>query len=525
MSKDNAAHKAILERQLWASADVLRGHMSSSEYQHYLLGTIFYKYLSEQTERKVEYYLINDPGYTFESVWEDEELREDVADHLRGSLGYVIPPEYLYSTFLKEIEKGTKGNWSVDLLQTAFNSLEASTVGQQSHQDFAGLFSNVNLTSPNLGKDIPTRSLLMGQVLQAIGKIDFHLDDAEIDVLGDAYEYLISQFASDAGKKGGEFYTPQSVSTILSRIVNSGEHEVKKLYDPTCGSGSLLLRSYREATHEDPEVAKELRLYGQELNTTTYNLARMNMILHGVNWANFSIKNGNTLTEDQFPDMTFDAIVANPPYSAQWKPNEQTLKDPRYAPYSKTAPASKADFAFVQHIIHHLSDTGIAGVVLPHGVLFRGAAEGVIRKKIIENNHLDAVIGLPANIFYGTSIPTCILVFRKDREADDKVLFIDASNEFDKGKNQNSLSPDHIKRIVDTYTEREELDKYSALVSREDIKKNDYNLNIPRYVDSSEEEEPVDLDAVAAELWKLGEQEAELQRKIDGMISQLRTAE
>lgn len=520
MSNKNAAHKAQLERQLWASADTLRGQMNSSEFQNYVLGIIFYKYLSEQTERNVDNYLVND-DISFLDAWDNEEYAEAITTHLLGTIGFVIKPEHLYSSLLTEINKGTKGNWSVDLLQTCFNSLEASTIGTKSHTNFEGLFSDVNLTSPSLGKDIKVRNEIMGDVLIKIGQIDFHLESTEIDILGDAYEYMIGKFASSAGKKGGEFYTPQSVSTILARIVTSDDKQATSFYDPTCGSGSLLLRAYREVAKSSPKEAGKLKIYGQEMNTTTYNLARMNMILHRVDFANFDIENGNTLTEDMFMGHTFDAIVANPPYSAEWKPTEQTLQDERYTPYGKTAPASKADYAFIQHIIHHLSDTGTAAVVLPHGVLFRGGSEGYIRERILKNNHLDAVIGLPANIFYGTTIPTCILIFRKDREEDDKILFIDASQEFTKAKNQNIITKENVQKIVDTFENKEEIDKYSALVMLEDIKGNDYNINIPRYVDVNALEKIVNIEDISVQLSNLNLKINTFQVLIEDTISEL----
>lgn len=516
---NNNSHKAELEKQLWSVADSLRGHMSASEFQNYALGVIFYKYLSELLEIEVEAYLKND-NLTYKEAWKDEEYQEDLIDYLSQHMGYVIAPEHLYSSILDQIRKGSFGKWDIDLLQTAFNKLTESTIGNKSQQDFEGLFSDVNLQSPNLGKDLKSRSALMGEVVTKIGDINFRLGDTEIDVLGDAYEYMISQFASGAGKKGGEFYTPQSVSTILAKIVTSRDQKPESFYDPTCGSGSLLLRAARE-TQKDTARKHIVTLYGQELNTTTFNLARMNMILHGVSWKNFKIANGNTLTEDQFPDQKFDAIIANPPYSAQWNADSTLLKDERYAPYGKLAPSSKADYAFVVHMLHHLDTNGTMAVVLPHGVLFRGAAEGVIRKKIIDNNWLDAVIGLPANIFYGTSIPTCILVFKKDRKENEEILFVDASNEFDKGKNQNFLNETHLEKITDTYLNKEEVTKYSSLVSLKKIQENDYNLNIPRYVDSSVLEEDINLEEVFTLIENLNVEENKIQEKIKTYLKDL----
>ena len=321
---------------------------------------------------------------------------------------------------------------------------------------------------------------------------------ANEELLGDAYEYLIGQFASGAGKKAGEFYTPASVSTVLAKIVTLGKDSVSSVYDPTCGSGSLLLRVAREVTGETRP-----KFYGQEMNRTTFNLARMNMLLHGVHFSDFDIRQEDTLTRPapEHEDMQFEAIVANPPFSAKWSAHEVFNTDDRYSQYGRLAPKSKADFAFVQHMLHHLDENGTMAVILPHGVLFRGAAEAHIRKYIIKDrNWLDAVIGLPANVFFGTSIPTTILVFKKCREDQDNILFVDASQQFEKVKKDNILRPDHIEKIIETYAARKTVDKLAYLSSLSEIAENDYNLNIPRYVDTFEPEPEVDLAAVTLDL-------------------------
>jgi type I restriction enzyme M protein len=355
----------------------------------------------------------------------------------------------------------------------------------------------MDLNSTKLGKTPEARNAIIVKVLTHLDKIDFKLGDTESDVLGDSYEYLIAQFASGAGKKAGEFYTPQQVSTILAKIVTTRKKRLKSVYDPTCGSGSLLLR-----------VAKEVDdvgyFYGQELNRTTYNLARMNMILHDVHYTKFDIKQGDTLEDDLHEELKAEAIVANPPFSAQWSAKQIFASDDRFSQYGRLAPKTKADFAFVQHMIHHLDDNGIMACVLPHGVLFRGAAEGHIRKYLIEDrNYLDAVIGLPSNVFYGTGIPTSILVFKKCREIDEDILFIDASSQFEKQKTQHVLLPVHIDKIIDTYRDRIVEDKFSYRATLQEIKDNDYNLNIPRYVDTFEATESIDLIAISNELKEL----------------------
>jgi len=334
-------------------------------------------------------------------------------------------------------------------------------------------------------------------------------------VLGDAYEYLIGQFASGAGKKAGEFYTPQQVSKVLVKLVTTGKERLKSVYDPTCGSGSLLLRVAREVKSVED-------FYGQEMNRTTYNLARMNMILHGVHYRNFDLRQEDTLEHPQHEGMRFEAVVANPPFSAQWSANKLFESDDRFSQYGRLAPSSKADFAFVQHMLHHLDENGTMAVVLPHGVLFRGAAEGQIRQYLIkERNWLDAVIGLPAHIFYGTSIPTCILVLKKCREQPEDVLFIDASAYFEKAKNQNFLRDEHVDKIIATYRQRLEEEKYSYCAPLAEIEENDFNLNIPRYVDTFEEEEAIDLAAVALELRQIDRDMVGVDATVKGFCEEL----
>lgn len=515
----SAEHKALLEKQLWGVATELRGQMDASEYQKYVLGVIFYKYLSEMTETKIlETINPGDEDKTVVELWNNKDDYDHLPEYLLEELGFVITPNNLYSSLLVEINKGSQGSWTVDSLDTAFNDLTASTVGNASQNDFQGLFDDINLNSNSLGVNIKERNRRLGEILKKIGEIDFHLDDAEFDVLGDAYEYLIGQFASGSGKKGGEFYTPQSVSTLVSRILSYEKPDMKSIYDPTCGSGSLLLRMAKESK----KTVNRLKIYGQELNTTTFNLARMNMILHGVDWSNFEIKNDNTLTEDKFPGRVFDVIGANPPYSITWEHTDALRRDPRFTQAAKLAPQSKADFAFVQHIVHHLSeDGGTAAVVLPHGVLFRGAAEGEIRKQLLENNLVHAIIGLPKDLFFGTSIPTAIIVLKKGRAEDDNILFINAENEFVKQKNKNALTDANIDTIFDTYTQRKDKAGFSSLVTLETIKENDYNLNIPRYVDNSAVDEQIDLKAVNESIKAINARQNAVNRSIDSYLSEL----
>lgn len=509
-----AKQQAELHTQLWAMANDLRGSMDASEFKNYILGLIFYRYLSDKLLRFVNEEL-KDDEITYIEAWNNEEFKQDIIDLLVDSdsgLGYVIEPNNLWSTL---IEKINIAQFDISMLAKAINDLTESTLGLASQRDFENLFDDMDLNASKLGKTEADRSALISKVMLKINDINFHYEDAEIDVLGDAYEYLIGQFAASAGKKAGEFYTPQQVSKLLAKLVTIGKNKLKNVYDPTCGSGSLLLR-----------VAKEtdvVSFYGQEKVATTYNLARMNMLLHGIPFNHFDIENNDTLEHpnEAHMQLRFDAVVANPPYSAKWSADAKFLDDERFSAYGKLAPKSKADYAFIQHMLYLLDDAGTMAVVLPHGVLFRGAAEGVIRKYLIkEKNWLDAVIGLPANLFFGTSIPTCILVFKKCKKNDD-IFFIDASKEYESGKNQNRLTNENIKKILDTYINRKDVEKYAHAASLEEVEENDYNLNIPRYVDTFEEEEEIDIKAVMKEIKELEAKRDELDKEINVYLKEL----
>jgi type I restriction enzyme M protein len=510
--------KKLLQRKLWNIADSLRGKMNADEFRDYILGFIFYKYLSERIHLYANEILTED-GIKYqdidESTPEGQKILEAVKKESIEHLGYFLKPSELFSEIANRGNGNGKNKFILEDLTVILKHIEQSTMGTQSEDDFDNLFEDLDLTSSKLGKTESAKNELIVKILTHLNDIDFELEDADSDVLGDAYEYLIGQFASGAGKKAGEFYTPQQVSKILAKIVTSGKSKLRSVYDPTCGSGSLLLRVAKE-------VSEVSAFYGQELNRTTYNLARMNMILHGVHYMRFDIKQEDTLEHPQHIDQKFEAVVANPPFSAHWSASPLFMTDERFSQYGKLAPKTKADYAFVQHMIHHLGDNGTMAIVLPHGVLFRGAAEGHIRRYLIEDrNYLDAVIGLPANIFYGTSIPTCILVFKKCREQEDNILFIDASQYFEKAKNQNYLREENIERIITTYSSRETIEKYSYAATLDEIRENDYNLNIPRYVDTFEEEEPVDLDVVSNELKALEEDMKSTDEKIAEYCRQL----
>lgn len=506
--------------KLWAMANKLRGTMDASEYKNYILPFMFYRYLSENQD---EYLEKNGLDEYYEVT--DSEEKEDYLEEISRGIGYAIAPEYTWEQLVSKIENHRiKASDFQDMLDSFNLNAKRNPVAED---DFANVFSDINLGDTRLGTNTNERAKALNDVVLMVNDFTFK-DDSGHDILGDVYEYLIGQFAANAGKKGGEFYTPHEVSQVLAKIVTKdakADDTQFRVYDPAMGSGSLLLTVKNELP--DGNKQGSVDFYGQELNTTTYNLARMNLMMHGINYRNMNLKRGDTLDADwpfaekdgmQIP-LKFDAVVANPPYSAKWDiKNVDREKDTRFKGYG-VAPASKADYAFVLHGLYHLDKTGTMAIVLPHGVLFRGASEGRIRKNIIDNNLLDTVIGLPANLFYGTSIPTAVLVFkgRESRRTKD-VLFIDASSEFVKGKNQNKLSPENIDKIIETYEKREDVEKYAHVATLDEIKENDYNLNIPRYVDTFEEEEVTPLPQLAQEL---ADVKQEIEKSTDKLFEML----
>lgn len=493
--------------KLWAMANELRGNMDAAEYKNYILAFMFYRYLSEHQEG----YLIENnvidvaEGESINKAYLEQANGDDLNEYLAdisSSLGYAISPMDTWESLIQKIDNSMVIPSDYQTLFDNFN--KNAELNKEALNDFRGVFNDVNLGDSRLGSSTNERAKSLNRIVKLVDSVDYRGEDGQ-DVLGEIYEYLIGQFAANAGKKGGEFYTPHEVSKILAKIVTDGVEKSDRtfsVYDPACGSGSLLLTVQNELPGGDQAGA--IKFYGQEKNTTTYNLARMNLMMHGVSFNNMTLSNADTLESD-WPDgknaegidhpRSFDAVVANPPYSAHWDNRETKLKDPRFSEYGKLAPKTKADYAFILHSLYHLNDSGRMAIVLPHGVLFRGAAEGSIRQTIIEKNYLDTVIGLPANLFYGVSIPTTILVFKKNRKTKE-ILFIDASNEFEKGKNQNRLTNENINKIIKTYQDRVDVDKYAHVAPFEEIKENEYNLNIPRYVDTFEEEQAIDLDEV-----------------------------
>lgn len=510
-----------LSQKLWAIANDLRGQMDASEFKNYILGVIFYRYLSERTEMYMIDLLKNDDGITYEKAFADEEYRPVVEEWSLSKLGYVIKPENLFRNLIRKITKfeNDADKFSVEDFEKAINDLVGSTMGHESNKAFDGLFNDMRLQDSRLGETVADRTEMIGRVMVRVSDIDFDLQDSQFDVLGTAYMILIGLFASDAGKKGGEFFTPAGPSKLCATLAALGLDEAKTVGDCTCGSASMLLEVQKHLT-----TGKVGHFYGQELNATTYNLSRMNMIMHGIDWQNFDIYKGDTLKDDKYGDIKMTVQVCNPPYSLKWSADKQFEDDPRYSGAGKLAPKGQADLAFVEHMIYHMDeDDGRVAVLLPHGVLFRGGAEETIRKYIIKDlNRLDAVIGLPANLFHGTGIPVCVLVLKSKRNGNaGNILFIDASKEFKAGKNQNVLEQKNIDKIVETYEKRVDVDKFAHVAEMSEIVENGYNLNIPRYVDTFEEEEPVDLEAVRAEIKRLDVETKNAIEKAESMLQQL----
>ncbi len=525
-----------LGKTLWAIADQLRGAMNADDFRDYMLAFLFLRYLSDNYEQAARKELgrdypdpnaLGNGGRSPLSVWY-EQNPEDIAAfeaQMRLKAHYVILPQHLWASIAQMAR--TQHGELLNTLQAGFKYIE----NESFQSTFSGLFSEINLSSEKLGKTYADRNAKLCTIITRIaeGLAEFSTD---IDSLGDAYEYLIGQFAAGSGKKAGEFYTPQPVSDILSGIVTLDSQEPKSgnrehlasVMDFACGSGSLLLNIRTRMKKSGGSIGK---IYGQEKNITTYNLARMNMLLHGVKDSEFDIYHGDTLTNDW--DMLretnpakkpyFDAVVANPPFSYRWEPNEALGEDVRFKNYG-LAPKSAADFAFLLHGFHYLKEEGVMAIILPHGVLFRGGAEAKIRRKLLEDGHIDTIIGLPANLFYSTGIPVCILVLKKCKKPDD-VLFINAAEHYQKGKRQNYLTDEHISKIIDTYQNRNEEERYSRRVGMEEIEANDFNLNITRYVSTAEPEVEIDLAATHKQLVEIEEQVREATARHNAYLKEL----
>lgn len=507
-------NSTTLYQALWNSADILRSKMDANEYKSYLLGLVFYKYLSDNMLRYVSVLLEEETEdlqiaqSLYVKACEDSEIKEDLLEELQDEFSYTIEPQL---TFTAQVNAIHEGSFQLEDLVQGFRDIE------QSSEIFENLFEDIDLYSKKLGVSPQKQNKTIADVMKELSVLN--MAGHAGDVLGDAYEYLIGQFASESGKKAGEFYTPQPVAKLMTQIVLQGKENQKgfSVYDPTMGSGSLLLNA-KKYSNEPGTIS----YFGQELNTSTYNLARMNMILHGVSTANQDLRNADTLDQDWPTEepTNFDAVLMNPPYSANWSADKGFLEDVRFSTYGVLAPKSKADFAFLLHGYYHLKDSGVMAIVLPHGVLFRGGGEGKIRKVLLENGAIDTVIGLPANIFFNTPIPTTVIILKKDRPTKD-VLFIDASQEFEKAKNQNTLTDEHIATILESYSKRENKEKYAYVAEFEEIVENDYNLNIPRYVDTFEEEKDIPLETISTTIQQTKKDLAHAENELFGMLNEL----
>jgi type I restriction enzyme M protein len=488
-----------IENRIWAIANKLRNKIEPDEFKSYCLGFVFYKFLSEKQNLYADEILKNDKRKFLDLNLKnknDEKLIKIIEEESISNLGYHLNIEDLFLNICKKI---ANGDFILDTISKIFRKIENSTKGTESEESFEGLFDNIDLTSRKLGKSEEDKNKLISDILLELDKIEFSLVDYNQDILGDVYEYLISQFASSAGKKAGEFYTPQQVSKILSSITLGSVKNAKEVYDPTCGSGSLLLGLLRE----DKKIKS---CYGQESTGTTYNLCKMNMILNGLHYRRFNIKHDDTLEKPQHMDKEFDIIVSNPPFSSKWKPNASLINDIRFKPYGVLAPDSKADYAFVAHMLHHLKRDGIMCVILSRGSLYREGVETNLKKALIEKyNYLDGIIGLPKNIFYISKAPTCILIFKKNRKTNEKIIFIEAAKLYKKAPKRNLITDEHISQITDIYLERKEIKKLSKNIDKKEIFENNFNLNISKYIDGTVELPNQDIKKIILDFKKNNE--------------------
>lgn len=510
--------RAELHKKIWAIADEVRGSVDGWDFKQYVLGILFYRFISENLAdyfNKDEHESGN-LDFDYKNI-SDEIANENFKYDSITEKGFFILPSQLFANVVKNAN--TNENLNVDL-DNIFKSIENSAVGNDSEEDIKGLFDDIDITSNRLGNTVKEKNDRLAKILNGIAEINFDsFIENDIDAFGDAYEFLISNYASNAGKSGGEFFTPQSVSKLLARIVMDGKTKINKVYDPTCGSGSLLLQMKKQYS----EGVIEEGFYGQEINMTNFNLARMNMFLHNINYNDFWIKRGDTLIQPLHMDQKpFDAIVSNPPYSIKWigEDDPTLINDERFAPAGRLAPKSKADFAFILHSLHHLSSQGRAAIVCFPGIFYRKGAEKTICKYLVDNNFIDCIIQLPDNLFFGTSIATCILVMSKNK-TENKVLFIDASKEFKKETNNNILSDENIENIVKEFRERKEIQYFSRYVDKEEIEKNDYDLSVLKYVEKEDTREKIDIKLLNQEIQETVQRINELRNGIDEIVKEL----
>jgi type I restriction enzyme M protein len=515
----NTQQREELHKTIWSMADDLRGAVGGWEFKAYVLGTLFYRFISENLTDYINRIQHEAGMEDFDYADMPDEEAAPAKDQMVQEKGFFILPSQLFVNVCKDCENDENLNMT---LSNIFKSIEASAIGTDSEDDMKGLFSDFNVDSSQLGGDVKTRNKLIAKVLLKVRDMDLgeSFQENKIDAFGDAYEFLMTMYASNAGKSGGEFFTPQEVSELLARLTAADGHEIRSVYDPACGSGSLLLKFSKTIGKENPA----LKYYGQEINPTTYNLCRINMFLHNINYDNFDIQLGDTLLNPLHRDYEpFDAIVSNPPYSIPWEGSKNPLliNDDRYAGPGVLAPDSTADLAFTLHMLASLSESGTAAIVEFPGVLYRGGKERAIRHWLVENNRIDTIIQLPSNLFFGVGIATCIIVLRKGTRPDNKVLFIDASKEFVKNGNKNKLTKENQDHIFNVFQKREEEQYFSKLVSIDDILENESNLSVSSYVEQEDTREVINIKEVNATLQTLIAKGNELNAKIDEIIKEL----
>ena len=509
--------RAELHRAIWQIANDLRGSVDGWDFKQYVLGILFYRFISENLTSYINAEEHRAGSKDFDYAKLSDEQAEFGREDTVKEKGFYILPSQLFVNMVKSARNDANLN---ETLSKIFNDIEASAKGTESEPDLKGLFDDLDVNSNKLGSTVDKRNSRLVKLLEAIGGLNLgNYSDNTIDAFGDAYEYLMSMYASNAGKSGGEYYTPQEVSELLAEITTVGKKEVNKVYDPCCGSGSLLLKFAKVLGRDNVRQG----FYGQEINLTTYNLCRINMFLHDINYHKFDIAHGDTLTDPHhWDDEPFDAIVSNPPYSIKWDGDNNPLfiNDPRFSPAGVLAPKSKADLAFTMHMLTWLSTSGTAAIVEFPGVLYRGGAEKKIRKYLIDNNYVDAVIQLPPDLFFGTTIATCILVLKKSK-SDNKTLFIDASAEFVRGSAKNKLSEENRKKILDAFSKREDIEYFAKLVDNKDIAENEYTISVSNYVVAEDTREVVDITKLNKEIEQIVAKQSELRRSIDEIVQEI----
>lgn len=509
--------RSELHRTIWQIANDLRGSVDGWDFKQYVLGILFYRFISENLTNYIntDERRSGNKNFDYETL-SDKEAEFGRADTVKEKGFYILPSELFVN-----VRKNARNNANLnETLSSVFNNIENSAKGFDSEDDLKGLFDDLDVNSNKLGGTVEKRNQKLVKLLEAIGNLRLgDYGDNTIDAFGDAYEYLMAMYASNAGKSGGEYYTPQEVSELLAEITTVGKKEVNKVYDPCCGSGSLLLKFAKVLGKENVRQG----FYGQEINLTTYNLCRINMFLHDINYNNFDIAHGDTLTDPKhWDDEPFDAIVSNPPYSIKWDgdANPIMINDPRFSPAGVLAPKSKADLAFTMHMLSWLSTSGTAAIVEFPGVLYRGGAEAKIRKYLIDNNYIDAVIQLPPDLFFGTSIATCVVVLKKSKK-DNKTLFIDASAELVRGGNKNKLSEENRKKILNAFIERKDIEHFAKIIDNKAIAENDYNLAVSSYVEKKDTREVVDIKELNKEIERIVKRQSELRSAIDEIVREI----